>query len=592
MHKLLLRQLKRYIGPVDSVQENWRRFIHAVNDAYQQADDDRVLIERSLDLASHELLDKNQQLQKAKDEAEAANREKSLFLAKMSHELRTPLNAIIGYSEMLEEEAEDLNQEDFIPDLQKIRGAGKHLLGLINDILDLSKIEAGKVDLFLETIDVAGMIRDVVNIIQPLVEKNENTFIVHCPDDIGAMRADRTKVRQSLFNLLSNACKFTTNGSIRLEVSREAVNGSAWVSFKVCDTGIGMSPEQLENLFKAFTQADASIASKYGGTGLGLTISQKFCHMMGGDIKVESIFGGGSTFTILLPATVDSKGVMPTAGAEKLPIASGPALRTGHTVLVIDDDPTIHDLMKRFLNKEGLTIVSATDGKQGLQVARTVRPDIITLDALMPRMDGWAVLASLKADPDLADIPVIMLTILDEKQMGYAMGVTDYMTKPIDWQRLAFMLRKYSCPHPPCQILVVEDNAEMREMLKRRLEKEGWIVKTVENGQVALKCIEQVSPEMILLDLMMPEMDGFQFLEEVRKRKEWQSIPIIVVTAKELTMEDLRRLDGAVEKIVYKNALPQEELLGMVHHMVTNHIRPKYPDKKEVPDGQNTVGGG
>ncbi|RJQ51926.1 MAG: response regulator [Desulfobacteraceae bacterium] len=568
------------------------RFIHAVNDAYQQADDDRVLIERSLDLASHELLDKNQQLQKAKDEAEAANREKSLFLAKMSHELRTPLNAIIGYSEMLEEEAEDLNQEDFIPDLQKIRGAGKHLLGLINDILDLSKIEAGKVDLFLETIDIAGMIRDVVNIIQPLVEKNENTFAVHCPDDIGAMRADRTKVRQSLFNLLSNACKFTTNGSIMLEVSREAVNGSAWVFFKVCDTGIGMSPEQLENLFKAFTQADASIASKYGGTGLGLTISQKFCHMMGGDIKVESAFGRGSTFTILLPATVDSKGVMPTAGPEKLPIASGPALRTGGTVLVIDDDPTIHDLMKRFLNKEGLTIVSATDGKQGLQVARTVRPDIITLDALMPRMDGWAVLASLKADSDLADIPVIMLTILDEKQMGYAMGVTDYMTKPIDWQRLAFMLRKYSCPHPPCQILVVEDNAEMREMLKRRLEKEGWIVKTVENGQVALKCIEQVSPEMILLDLMMPEMDGFQFLEEVRKRKEWQSIPIIVVTAKELTLEDLRRLDGAVEKIVYKNALPQEELLGMVHHMVTNHIRPKYPDKKEVPDGQNSVGGG
>jgi len=514
------------------------------------------------------------EVQKAKEAAEEATQVKSDFLANMSHELRTPLNAIIGYSEMLQEEAEDLGQEHFIPDLQKIHGAGKHLLKLINDILDLSKIEAGKMGLYLETFDIAPMIQDVVATITPLVEKNANTLEVHGADDLGAMRADLTKVRQGLFNLLSNACKFTERGTITLGASREMGDGTAWIKFRVSDTGIGMTPEQMGNLFEAFAQAEASTTRKYGGTGLGLAISQKFCHMMGGDITVDSALGQGTTFTILLPAQVVDPEAALAPHPQEIPAAPVPTTEGTPTVLVIDDDPRVHDLVQRFLSKEGLQMVSALDGEEGLRLAKTVRPTVITLDVLMPGMDGWAVLSALKSDPELTDIPVIMITITDETQMGYALGATDYLAKPIEWKRLAAILKKYRCAHPDCPVLIVEDDAEMREVLRRRLEKEGWAVSEAENGRVALERMAENRPELILLDLMMPEMDGFQFLEEVRKQEEWRSIPVVVVTAKELTAEDRLLLSGSVTQILQKGAYSQEELLRKVRDRVASCVRP------------------
>ena len=508
-----------------------------------------------------EIGDKSQQL-------EAASRHKSEFLANMSHELRTPLNPLIGYSEMLQEEAEDLGQQTFIPDLQKIHGAGKHLMSLINNVLDLSKIEAGKMDLYLENFQIAPMTQDVVTTIKPLVEKNANTLQVHCALDLDAMRADLTKVRQMLFNLLSNACKFTQRGTITLRVNRARGDGGDWINFRISDTGIGMSPEQTSKLFQSFTQADTSTTRKYGGTGLGLAISQKFSQMMGGDIMVESAPGQGSTFTARVPAEV----VEPKAGQlppleEPTPIApQSPA--GAPTVLVIDDDPTVHDLMQRFLSKERLHMIAATSGEEGIRLARELHPAVITLDVLMPGMDGWAVLTALKADPILSDIPVIMLTILDEKHMGYTLGAADYLTKPIDWERLAVLLERYQCARPPCPVLIVEDDAGMREMLRRRLEKEGWTVVEAENGRAGLERMVESQPELILLDLMMPEMDGFQFLDEVRKREAWRSIPIIVVTAKELTAEDRQRLNGSVEKILQKGAYDREELLREVARLL------------------------
>jgi signal transduction histidine kinase/DNA-binding response OmpR family regulator/HAMP domain-containing protein len=552
--------------------------------AYRQIEQLNVGLEAKVEERTEALRLQQQALQAVNTRLEVANRHKSEFLANMSHELRTPLNAIIGYSEMLEEEAGDLGQEGFVPDLQKIHGAGKHLLSLINNVLDLSKIEAGKMDLYLENFAIASTIQEVVATIKPLVEKNGNTLVVHCADGLGTMRADLTKLRQTLFNLLSNACKFTERGTVTLRAGRESVNGDEWISFSVADTGIGMSPEQTGKLFQAFTQADTSTTRRYGGSGLGLAISRKFCQMMGGDISVASTLGQGSTFTARLPAAVvEPQAASLTRAGETA--ATAPRLPEGApTVLVIDDDLTVHDLLSRFFNKEGLRMVAAKSGEEGIRLARELRPAVITLDVLMPGMDGWAVLTALKADPDLSDISVIVLSIVDEKQIGYALGAADYLTKPVDWERLAAVLQRYQSPRSPCPVLIVEDDASLRALLRRRLEKDGWTVIEAANGRVALEFMAEKRPDVVLLDLMMPEMDGFQFLDEVRKRAEWRSIPVIAITAKELTEDDRQRLNGGVKKILQKGAYSREELLSEVRDLVAASFQSRRAEAKEIPD--------
>ena len=505
-----------------------------------------------------EIEDKSRQL-------ETADRHKSEFLANMSHELRTPLNAIIGYSEMVQEDAADLGAEQFTDDLKKINAAGKHLLELINAVLDLSKIEAGKMELYLETFDVAVLIKDIAAVIQPLAAKNGNRLDVRCPDTTGTMRADLTKVRQALFNLLSNACKFTERGTITLAVAREEVEDRQHIVFTVRDTGIGMTPEQLTRLFEAFSQADAATTRKYGGTGLGLALSRRLCRMMGGDVSVASEAGRGSTFKISLPVVVDAP---PESAAPAAPSAD-PQLSVAGTVLVIDDEAAVRDLMQRFLTKEGFRVATAQSGEDGLRRARELRPDAITLDVMMPGMDGWAVLSALKADADLADIPVIMLTIVDDRNLGYALGASEYLTKPIDRERLVGALRKYRRDLP---VLVVDDDAGVRQLLRRMLEPEGYVVIEAENGRAALARLGEVSPSAVVLDLMMPEMDGFEFVTEFRRHERWRGIPIVVITAKDLSQDDRERLNGYVQKILQKGTHGREDLLTEVRDLVASSL--------------------
>ena len=505
----------------------------------------------------------------AKEAAEAASRSKSTFLANMSHELRTPLNAIIGYSEMLQEEAEDTGNASAVADLQKIHAAGRHLLGLINDILDLSKIEAGKMELYLETFDAAEMIQGVADTVRPLVEKNGTALEITCLGDLGTLHADMTKTRQALLNLLGNASKFTKGGTVTLEASRESAGGRDWFVFRVRDTGIGMTADQLARLFRPFTQADASTTRKYGGTGLGLTITRRFCQMMGGDVTVESTPGGGSAFTVRLPAVVAERPAPIAEDLDRVDYADG----EGSLILVIDDDMSVRELVRRTLEKEGFRVRQASSGEEGLRMAREMRPDAITLDVMMPGMDGWAVLSALKSDPLLAETPVVMVTMVDDKNLGYALGAADYLTKPIDRKRLTSVLKKFR--HEPIGgvVLVVDDDPVGRQMVAQMLENDGWTVTEAENGRVAFDRLAEARPDLILLDLMMPEMDGFEFAHELRQNPRWRDLPILVVTAKDLSDDDRRRLNGQVLGVLQKGAYTREELLGEVRRELADRVR-------------------
>ncbi len=508
-----------------------------------------------------ELDDLVHQIEIARDAAETANRTKSSFLANMSHELRTPLNAIIGYSEILQEDVADLGQQNLILDLKKIESSGRHLLGLINDILDLSKVEAGKMDIFLEDVDIASLLEEVRAIIVPLAEKNGNSLELRLAENLGTMRTDRTKLKQSLLNILSNGSKFTQNGRLTLVADRFQAD-KPMVRFAVSDTGIGMTEAQLGRLFQAFSQAEASTATKYGGTGLGLVITRSFCQLLGGDVTVASKPGEGSTFTIALP---DNPLAPAQAKATDAPPLSVESDRP--TVLVVDDDPTARDLLTTNLKSSGYRLVHAASGEEALNLARTIRPDAITLDVMMPKPDGWDVLSALKADAELRDIPVIMVTILSDRGIGLSLGAVDVLTKPVDRARLTALVHSLVRRDGP--VLVVEDDAAAREMMRQTIEKMSLPVAEAVDGRQALAWLGQhPAPTVMLLDLMMPEMDGFEVLDALAAHTEWREIPVIVMTAKQLTAAERERLLRQAQKVIAKGSASRLDIAAAISEAV------------------------
>lgn len=512
-------------------------------------------------------------LRQAKEEAEAANRSKSTFLANMSHELRTPMNAIIGYSELIIKGTYGPVTEKQVNRLDRVVENGRHLLSLINDVLDLSKIEAGRMELHLESFAVEDLLQTVIDAVRPLSERNQNTITVHIAPNLGHIHADLTKVRQILFNLLSNAAKFTNTGTITLTAQPQTKGDLAGFQFVVNDTGIGIPLEQQSRLFQEFMQADSSTTRQYGGTGLGLAITRRFCQMMGGDIEFMSAEGQGSAFTVWLPKVVELVGGGIVTSTTSSPLSAVGSMGNRRPVLVVDDDPATRELIEHHLKEEGLPVVTAQNGQEALRLAKELHPIAITLDIVMPDMDGWNVLARLKADPELAPIPVVILTIRDDKNVGYALGATDFLTKPIERERLVGVLKRYDCAQPPCPVLIVEDDPNTRTMLADMVKTEGWHVMEASNGREGWERIEENQPALILLDLMMPEVDGFQFLEKMRHHEKWQHIPVIVVTAMDLTNEDRQRLHGSVEKIIQKGAYGRDALLGEIRRLVAAYVQ-------------------
>ncbi|MBV8837781.1 MAG: GAF domain-containing protein [Alphaproteobacteria bacterium] len=486
---------------------------------------------------------------------ELASQHKSQFLANMSHELRTPLNAIIGLTDMLVSNAPRFGTEKAAEPLRRVHRAGTHLLALINQVLDLSKIEAGKLDIANERVNLAGLIEDVAGTARQLAEQNKNRLSVQLPAKLGSLNGDPTRLRQILLNLLSNACKFTKAGEVRLSVSRTSAGVGSSITFVVADTGIGMTAEQQERLFEDFTQADASTARRYGGTGLGLAITRRLARMMGGDVTVTSALGAGSTFTLRLPAG---------PGEE----ASAEPTGTTDCILVIDDDPTARELIAEQLTSEGFAVATADGGLEGLRRARELKPLAITLDVMMPDLDGWSVIAALRQDPQLAEIPVIMVTILDEQRRGMALGVAGYLTKPIDRERLRAVVKRLRTPARSVRLLLVDDDELQRRRLRQWLEAEQWSVDEAESGRAALARIAAAAPEVILLDLMMPEMDGFAVVAALQADARTRDIPVIVITALDLSAEDRARLNSGIESVLVKDGFSAGDLVRRVRRVV------------------------
>jgi signal transduction histidine kinase/CheY-like chemotaxis protein len=518
----------------------------------------------------------------AKEEAEAAARTKSEFLANMSHEIRTPLNAILGYGEILQFEARKLNRPDFVEDLRAIEFAGRHLLSLINEILELSKIQAGKMEIYPESFDLSNLIEEVVTTVRPLAQKKKNKLEIIKQGLPDSMYSDSSRIRQILLNILGNSCKFTDAGEIYLTVSGKMVDGVKWVYFTIGDTGIGIEPDKIPRLFEEFVQADSSTTRKHGGTGLGLTISKRLAMLLGGDIQASSELGKGASFTVSIPEDVsavslfeketvsgwvewegrflDEETEFDSEGSRKM--LSESDFPMDH-ILVIYQDEVICNLIKKFMEKEGCKVETADNGERGLSLAGQNHPALIILDDMVKTLDECEVLSQIRKNPALENTPVILLSETNEELK--VKGATEFLSKPLNWDHFVSIFKKYRKKPTDFSILVIEDDAINREALARILNKSGWNVLEAIDGPSAFKLLNtETIPDLILLDLILPEMNGFELITRLRQNQDWKDIPIIINSAKELTLEERGRLQGDVVEILKKGDVTCSELLQAV----------------------------
>jgi len=548
----LISRIRSYLRFIQQEHQYHQELERKVKERTAELEQIRSELENRVSERTTELHEAKIAAEQARVIAETANQSKSQFLANMSHELRTPLNAIMGFSEMLIEEAEEQEILGFKADLQKIHSSGKHLLGLINDILDLSKIEAGRMQLCIETFDVKTVIHEILHTIQPIIEKEHNILKIHYHNSLGEIHSDLTKFRQIFLNLLSNAAKFTQDGLIQLSVGRKSVeeNEENWIEINIIDNGIGMTPEQQIHLFQPFTQADASTTRKYGGTGLGLAITKKFVEMMGGKICVHSEFGHGSSFTVFLPTHISEEPSNVTL--QKL-LETEDLLKAEGVVLVVDDDPLTRHRLQDELNELGYAVAVAKSGIEAIVMAKKLRPDVILLDVKTSEMEGWQVLSELKSNSLLSDIPVIIISVDEQQQTGSAFGATDYLMKPFQQHQLTHLLKKYKLDTEANKLVMLVDDDEFTlTLMAGILKDDGWRVFKAENGQVALEHIEEKSPSLILLDLNMPVMDGFTLLPILHQK--YPTIPVIVLTSSHLSADEQAYLHQYSQSLMFKAA--------------------------------------
>ncbi|MDQ8757623.1 response regulator [Sphingosinicella sp. LHD-64] len=560
--ELLLAQ-PGILRDVGSEKFNWSRG-QALNPAEIEAD--LALLSREMRRVARQSRDAMLELENAREQANQQNLAKSQFLAKMSHELRTPLNAILGYAMLLQEDATEAGNNSAVADLERIQLAGRNLLTVINDILDLARIEAGKTMLDRGVIDVRALAEAAVAAC-PADQRNGNSFELTLSEDVGIMIGDASKVRQCLLNLLSNAFKFTRKGSVALSVEPLMRGGAPGISFTVHDTGIGIDAAHLESLFEAFSQVEAGPSRRFGGTGLGLAITRRLARMMGGDCVVESVKGEGSTFRLHLPLSPpgDSQadeGRPTVAALRPLPVRT-----SERSALIVDDDEAAIDLMQRWLERMGYDVFAALDGETGLELAREHRPNLILLDALLPGCSGYDVLTELRADPEFGLTPVILITVDDDRARGLEAGASDYLRKPLTESQLRAVTQVYRA-RANGEILVIDDDDDAAELIKRSVEQAGFSTRRANDGLQGIEMASDVRPAAIVLDLAMPGLDGFGVIERLAANETLVDVPLIVVSGCEISLSQHRTLAAAGHRFFTKGASTPREIAESLREMV------------------------